>query len=198
MMGRKVDFKNTVIIMTSNAGARNIIESKTLGFKNGEVEQKEKTYDEMKKGVMADLKNIFRPEFLNRIDDIIVFHALNEENVKEIVKLMAKDIVKRVDENMDITVEFDDSAIDYIAKEGFDPAYGARPLRRALQSKIEDAFAESFLDGKFKAGDTVVVSAKDGEAQFDLKADFEIKKQATEDEKSKENTEESKDDSEKE
>ena len=196
--GRKVDFKNTVIIMTSNAGARNIVESKTLGFKNGEVEQKEKTYDEMKKGVMADLKNIFRPEFLNRIDDIIVFHALNEENVKEIVKLMAKDIVKRVDENMDITVEFDDSAIDYIAKEGFDPAYGARPLRRALQSKIEDAFAESFLDGKFKAGDTVVVSAKDGEAQFDLKADFEIKKQATEDEKSKENTEESKDDSEKE
>ncbi len=196
--GRKVDFKNTVIIMTSNAGARNIIESKSLGFKNGEVEQKEKTYDEMKKGVMADLKNIFRPEFLNRIDDIIVFHALNEENVKEIVKLMAKDIVKRVDENMDITVEFDDSAIEYIAKEGFDPAYGARPLRRALQSKIEDAFAESFLDGKFKAGDTVVVSAKDGEAQFDLESDFEIKKQATEDEKGEEKTEESKDNSEKE
>jgi len=165
--GRKVDFKNTVIIMTSNAGARNIIEPKKLGF--AADDSKTKNYSDMKKNVMDEVKKMFRPEFLNRIDDIIVFHALNEDNVKEIVKLMAKDIVKRVKENMEITVEFDDSAIEFIAKEGFDPAYGARPLRRALQSKIEDKFAESFLDGGFKKGDTVVVSAEDGKAVFTAK-----------------------------
>ena len=168
--GRKVDFKNTVIIMTSNVGARNIVGNKTLGFKAGEEsENSQKNYDDMKKGVMDELKKMFRPEFLNRIDDIIVFHALNEENVKDIVKLMANEIVNRVKENMDITVEFDDSAISYIAKEGFDPAYGARPLRRALQSKIEDKFAESFLEGGFKAGDTVVVKEEDGNVTFSKK-----------------------------
>ncbi len=157
--GRKVDFKNTVIIMTSNAGARNIVEPKKLGFTTDG--SSEKSYDDMKKNVMDEVKHLFKPEFINRIDDIIVFHALNEDNVKDIVRLMAKEIVSRTKENMEIDLEFDETAIDFIAKTGFDQAYGARPLRRALQSKIEDAFAENFLEGKFKKGDTVVVSAED-------------------------------------
>ena len=162
--GRKVDFKNTVIIMTSNAGARNIVAPKRLGFTTDD--SKTKDYTEMKRNVMDEVKKLFRPEFLNRIDDIIVFHALNEENIRDIVKLMAKEITGRIKENMDITVEFADSAVELIAKEGFDPAYGARPLRRALQSKIEDKFAESFLDGGFKKGDTVTVTAENENVIF--------------------------------
>ncbi len=165
--GRKVDFKNTVIIMTSNAGARNIVEPKKLGFTSGSDSQK--NYEDMKKNVMDEVKHLFKPEFINRIDDIIVFHALNEENVKDIVKLMSNEIVARTKENMDITVEFDDSAISFIAETGFDPAYGARPLRRALQSKIEDAFAESFLEGKFAKGDTAIVKAVDGKIEIGKK-----------------------------
>ncbi|MGE4213570.1 MAG: ATP-dependent Clp protease ATP-binding subunit [Anaerotignaceae bacterium] len=159
--GRKIDFKNTVIIMTSNAGARNIIEPKKLGFTTDS--SSEKNHKNMKKDVMDEVKKLFKPEFLNRIDDIIVFHALNEENVKAIVQLMTKEITARIKENMDITVEFDDSAVSYIAKTGFDPAYGARPLRRALQNKVEDRFAESYLEDKFKAGDTVVIGALEEE-----------------------------------
>ncbi|HCT64624.1 MAG TPA: ATP-dependent Clp protease ATP-binding subunit ClpC [Lachnospiraceae bacterium] len=159
--GRKIDFKNTVIIMTSNAGARNIIGTKKLGFKTDGTS--EKSHIDMKKEVMDEVKLLFKPEFLNRIDDIIVFHALNEEDVKSIVQLMTKEITSRIKENMDITVEFDDSAVSYIAKIGFDPAYGARPLRRALQNKVEDKFAESFLEDEFKAGDTVVIGASEEE-----------------------------------
>lgn len=165
--GRKVDFKNTVIIMTSNAGARNIIEPKRLGFNTGDSE--EASHDKMKKDVMDEVKRMFRPEFLNRIDDIIVFHALNQENIKEIVRLMSKEISSRVKENMNITVEFEDSALEFVAKEGFDPAYGARPLRRALQSRVEDKFAESFLEGKFKEGDTATVKAENGEIAVEKK-----------------------------
>ncbi|MDD3570815.1 MAG: ATP-dependent Clp protease ATP-binding subunit [Lachnospiraceae bacterium] len=159
--GRKIDFKNTVIIMTSNAGARNIIEPKKLGFTTDN--SSEKNHKDMKKDVMDEVKKLFKPEFLNRIDDIIVFHALTEEDVKSIVQLMAKEITARIKENMDITVEFDDSAVSFIAKTGFDPAYGARPLRRALQNKVEDKFAESYLEDKFKAGDTVVIGAVEEE-----------------------------------
>ena len=162
--GRKVDFKNTVIIMTSNAGAKNIIAPKRLGFNTDSGE--EKSYSAMKDTVMAEVKHIFKPEFINRIDDIIVFHPLNEENVKEIVKLMAKEIVKRVKENMDIDINFTDEAVTLIAKEGFDPAYGARPLRRELQSKVEDRFAEEFLQNKIQKGDNVTVDVKDKELIF--------------------------------
>lgn len=162
--GRKVDFKNTVIIMTSNAGAKNIIAPKRLGFNTDSGE--EKSYSAMKDNVMAEVKHIFKPEFINRIDDIIVFHPLNEENVKEIVKLMAKEIVKRVKENMDIDINFTDEAVTLIAKEGFDPAYGARPLRRELQSKVEDRFAEEFLQNKIQKGDNVTVDVKDKELIF--------------------------------
>ncbi len=156
--GRKVDFKNTVIIMTSNAGARSIAAPKRLGFTS--VETAEQSYEHMKKGVMDEIKNIFKPEFLNRIDDIIVFHPLEKEDIIKIVKLMTDTLAKRIRENMNISVSFTDKAIEKIAEDGFDKAYGARPLRRAIQTKIEDAFAEAFLRGDFKAGDKVSIGMK--------------------------------------
>lgn len=156
--GRRVDFKNTVIIMTSNAGARSIAAPKRLGFTS--VETPEQSYEMMKKGVMDEIKNIFKPEFLNRIDDIIVFHPLEKEEITRIVRLLTDVMAKRVKENMNITVSFTKKAIEKIAEEGYDKAYGARPLRRAIQSKIEDAFAEEYLLGNIKAGDKVSVGLK--------------------------------------
>ena len=156
--GRKVDFKNTVIIMTSNAGARSIVEPKRVGFTSMETE--EQSYQNMKKNVMEEVRHIFKPEFLNRIDDMIVFHSLAQEDILEIVKLMTRTVSKRIKENMDITVTFTDKALEKIAEEGYDKAFGARPLRRAIQSRIEDAFAEEYLMGNFKAGDKVSVGVK--------------------------------------
>ena len=156
--GRKVDFKNTVIIMTSNAGARSIAAPKRLGFTS--VETPEQSYEMMKKGVMDEIKNIFKTEFLNLIDDIIVFHPLEKEEITRIVRLLTDVMAKRVKENMNITVSFTKKAIEKIAEEGYDKAYGARPLRRAIQSKIEDAFAEEYLLGNIKAGDKVSVGLK--------------------------------------
>ena len=156
--GRKVDFKNTVIIMTSNAGARSIAAPKRLGFTS--VETPEQSYEMMKKGVMDEIKTIFKPEFLNRLDDIIVFHPLEKEEITRIVWLLTDVMAKRVKENMNITVSFTKKAIEKIAEEGYDKAYGARPLRRAIQSKIEDAFAEEYLLGNIKAGDKVSVGLK--------------------------------------
>ncbi|WP_394266574.1 ATP-dependent Clp protease ATP-binding subunit [Anaerotignum sp.] len=156
--GRKVDFKNTVIIMTSNAGARSIVAPKRVGFTSMETE--EQSYQNMKKNVMEEVRHIFKPEFLNRIDDMIVFHSLTQEDILEIVKLMTKTVSKRIKENMDITVTFTDKALEKIAEEGYDKAFGARPLRRAIQSRIEDAFAEEYLMGNFKAGDKVSVGLK--------------------------------------
>ena len=156
--GRTVDFKNTVIIMTSNAGARSIAAPKRLGFTS--VETPEQSYEMMKKGVMDEIKTIFKPEFLNRIDDIIVFHPLEKEEITRIVRLLTDVMAKRVKENMNITVSFTKKAIEKIAEEGYDKAYGARPLRRAIQSKIEDAFAEEYLCGNIKAGDKVSIGLK--------------------------------------
>ena len=156
--GRKVDFKNTVIIMTSNAGARSIVEPKRVGFTSMETE--EQSYQNMKKNVMEEVRHIFKPEFLNRIDDMIVFHSLTQEDILEIVKLMTRTVSKRIKENMDITVTFTDKALEKIAEEGYDKAFGARPLRRAIQSRIEDAFAEEYLMANFKAGDKVSVGVK--------------------------------------
>lgn len=156
--GRTVDFKNTVIIMTSNAGARSIAAPKRLGFTS--VETPEQSYEMMKKGVMDEIKTIFKPEFLNRIDDIIVFHPLEKEEITRIVRLLTDVMAKRVKENMNITVSFTKKAIEKIAEEGYDKAYGARPLRRAIQSKIEDAFAEEYLRGNIKAGDKVSIGLK--------------------------------------
>lgn len=141
--------------MTSNVGARTITEPKRLGFSVGNDESA-KNYEDMKKNVMGELKKTFRPEFLNRIDDIIVFHPLTEDNIKEIVKLMLNVLIKRLEQN-EVALEVSDEAMTYIAKKGFDPIFGARPLRRAIQSMIEDMLAEEMLEGKIKAGDRVMV-----------------------------------------
>ncbi len=162
--GRKIDFKNSVIIMTSNAGARNIINPKKLGFVSKEDEKK--SYENMKKNVMDEVKNVFRPEFLNRIDDIIVFHALDKDDVKEIVKIMIKEVSDRIKTNVNIEISLTDFAIEKISEEGFDQTYGARPLRRAIQNKIEDQFAENILEGKVKEGDKITVDFLDGEFIF--------------------------------
>ncbi len=157
--GRKVSFKNTVIIMTSNAGARNIISPKRLGFTS--KEDAERDYEAMKKGVMDEVKQIFRPEFLNRIDDIIVFHPHSKENINQIVTLMLKEVEERVAKNMDISISATPAAIEHLAEEGFDVAYGARPLRRAIQTKVEDVLAEKVLEGKIREGHKVLIDFKD-------------------------------------
>ena len=153
--GRKVDFKETIIIMTSNAGAQAIIAPKKLGF--GAVEDEKQDYKRMKEGVMEEVKRMFKPEFLNRIDEIIVFHTLNKEEIKKIVGILMKDLIKRCKDQMNINLKVRDSVKELIAKEGFDPKYGARPLKRAIQSKIEDGMAEEILEGKIKEGDEVTL-----------------------------------------
>ncbi len=162
--GRKVDFKNTVIIMTSNAGARSIAAPKRMGFTS--METAEQSYEFMKKSVMEEVKQIFKPEFLNRIDDTIVFHALEKEDLLEIVKLMCRNLAKRIRENMGIEVSFTEKAQEKLAEAGYDRAYGARPLRRAIQTNIEDAFAEEYLKGTFRAGDHVSIGVKTGGYAF--------------------------------
>ena len=165
--GRKVDFKNTVIIMTSNAGARSIVNHKSMGFKHGEEEKAPaESYEEMKKKVLEEIKHTFRPEFLNRIDDTIVFHPLTEDDILKIVHLMTREIVNRINENMGVKVEFTEEALKYLAKDGYDPDYGARPLRRALQNQVEDGFAESYLAGGYREGDTVKVDAAEDKLVF--------------------------------
>ncbi len=164
--GRTVSFKNTVIIMTSNVGAKNITENKTIGFVT--VEDKAKTYEKNKSEVMSELKKTFRPEFLNRLDEIIVFKKLDEESVEKIAKIMLDEFANKL-KNRDIKVEIDDSLIKYIAKIGFDDTYGARPLKRAVQSKVEDYFAEKILDGDINDGDNVIISIKDEKLNIEMK-----------------------------
>lgn len=156
--GRKVDFKNTIIIMTSNTGAQGIVDPKQLGFVTVSDETKE--HEKMKSNVMDELKRTFKPEFLNRIDDIIVFHALSEANVKDITGLMLKELKNRVQTQMDIELKFTDHAKKYIFEKGYDKKYGARPLKRAIQTYVEDELAEAILRGDVKKGDTVTVSTK--------------------------------------
>ena len=153
--GRVVDFRNTIIIMTSNVGARTITEPKRLGF-SAVKDESAKNYEDMKSNVMGELKKMFRPEFLNRIDDIIVFHPLTEENIREIVKLMTDVLVKRLKAN-EIDLEISEELLLHLAKKGYDPIFGARPLRRAIQSMVEDKLAEEMLEGKVKAGDSIKV-----------------------------------------
>lgn len=162
--GRKVDFKQTCIIMTSNAGAQAIMEPKRLGFASSSDEKKD--YEYMKSSVMEEVKRMFKPEFLNRIDDIIVFHALNKENIRQIVTILLKNLQKRCQEQMNITLKIRSSVKDYLAEEGYDSKYGARPLKRAIQSKIEDAMAEEILKGNVKAGDTVSVGMHKKDVKF--------------------------------
>ncbi len=156
--GRKVDFKNTVLLMTSNAGAKSIMEPKRLGFSSGEDEEQD--YNRMKAGVMEEVKRIFKPEFLNRIDDTIVFHVLGKKDMKKIVTLLLKDLSERCRDQMEITLTVRDSAKQYIVEKGSDKKYGARPLRRAIQSMVEDVLAEEILKGTIKRGDEVLVTKK--------------------------------------
>ncbi|MBQ6809626.1 MAG: ATP-dependent Clp protease ATP-binding subunit [Clostridia bacterium] len=162
--GRKIDFKNTVIVMTSNIGAKNITEQKKFGFAPEEDNFK-KTQDNIRNDVMAELKRNFRPEFLNRIDDIIVFKQLNKDDIKQIAVKMTESVIKRL-ADMGITLAVDDSAIELLSDKGFDVVYGARPLRRAIQSMLEDKVAEKMLEGVLTNGSSVTASAEDGVIVF--------------------------------
>ena len=164
--GRKIDFKNTVLIMTSNAGASRIVEPKKLGF--GAVSTEKEDYEYMKNGVMEEVRRIFKPEFLNRIDETIVFHALTKEDIGRIVDIMMKNLGKRTKEQMDITLAMDDAAKAQIIEKGYDQKYGARPLRRTIQTEVEDKLAEEILNGSVKKGDTVAISAQDDKLVFSV------------------------------
>ena len=159
--GRKVSFKNTIIIMTSNAGAQNIISPKRLGFAS--VTDEKENYKKMKEGVMDEVKRIFKPEFINRIDEIIVFHSLTKENIKSIVSIMIRIIAKRCRTQMNITLDVSEEVVVHLAEVGFDEKYGARPLRRAIQTNIEDKLAEALLAGSIREGETVEVKCLDNE-----------------------------------
>jgi len=162
--GRMVDFKNTIIIMTSNVGAETIKKQETIGFSTKEDEGLS-DYENMKEKVLDELKRTFKPEFLNRVDDVIVFRQLSMNDLKQIVDTMLKDVNKRIKQN-NINLEFTTKAKDYLAKEGFDPTYGARPLKRAIQKHVEDSLSELMLKGEVKAGDTVVASVEDNKLIF--------------------------------
>lgn len=170
--GRKVDFKNTIIIMTSNAGAQSIVLPKHLGF--GSQDDEKQNYEYMKQGVMEEVRRIFKPEFLNRIDETIVFHALTKEDMKQIVTLLAKTLVERCRTQMEIELHIRDSVKAYIVETAYDPKYGARPLRRMIQSKIEDALAEEILAGRIKRGDRVEVGLKKKEIVFEVPKSKEV------------------------
>ena len=161
--GRMVDFKNTVIVMTSNAGVQTIKKQRTMGF--GSADSREKTYEQMRDNIMEEVKQVFRPEFLNRVDEIIVFHELTEEDINRIAALMLKAVGKRLAER-GIELEVAPEAVALLAKTGFDPQYGARPLRRTIQRKVEDALSEEILSGAIHLGDRVSVTVEGEELRF--------------------------------
>ena len=165
--GRKVDFKNTIIIMTSNAGAQSIVEPKKLGFASSDDEKQ--NYERMKNSVMEEVRRIFKPEFLNRIDETIVFRSLNKNDMKQIVTLMLKDLTDRCKSQMDITLQVRDSVKNYIVEKAYEPKYGARPLRRKIQNEIEDQLAEEILDGRVKKGDEVIVTTRKNAVVFEVR-----------------------------
>ena len=164
--GRKVNFKNTILIMTSNAGAERIMTPKHLGFS---AEKSEKAdYAAMKNGVMEEVRHTFKPEFLNRIDEILVFHSLGEEDRKKILKLMLDSLSARILETQNITMKFTGAAKAFLLQHGYEEKYGARPLRRALQTHIEDALTDEILSGKVKSGDTVTVGCMKNALNFSV------------------------------
>ena len=167
--GRTVDFKNTILIMTSNVGVKTIKKQKTLGFGTNNSETKEKDeYEKMKENIMSELKKQFRPELLNRIDDIIVFHSLNKDDISKIVKLMCKTLITRLEE-MTIKLKMDEEAINLIAKSGLDLEYGARPIKRSIQKELENELSELILQGIIKSGDIVEATVKEGKMTFQVK-----------------------------
>lgn len=167
--GRTVDFKNTILIMTSNAGVQMLKKQKTLGFGTCNIEtQVRDEYEKMKEDILSELKKQFRPEFLNRIDDIIVFHCLNKDDISKIVKLMCNTLITRLEE-MAIKLEMDEKAINLIAKSGFDLEYGARPLKRSIQKELENELSELILKGRIKSGDIVEATVKEDKMSFKIK-----------------------------
>jgi ATP-dependent Clp protease ATP-binding subunit ClpC len=162
--GHTVDFKNTVIIMTSNLGTRDIQKGAQIGF--SATADAEVTYEKMKDKVMDELKRSFRPEFLNRIDEVIVFHSLSRQHVKAIVDLMMKRVRDQL-KAKDVEIELTDSVKELLAEKGYDPSLGARPLRRTIQRLVEDPLAEKMLYKEFNAGQTIIVDARDGEVVFE-------------------------------
>ena len=153
--------------MTSNAGAQSIIEPKKLGFASGNDEKAD--YNHMKDSVMEEVRRIFKPEFLNRIDETLVFRALNKQDMKKIVSIMMSELVTRAEEQMGITLVIKDSLKSYIVDSAYDPKYGARPLRRKIQTDVEDLLAEEIITSKYKKGDTISISAKRGKIVFEKK-----------------------------
>lgn len=176
--GRHVNFKNTIIIMTSNVGASMITTTSKLGFSTAEDESKDK-YEKLKDTVSEEMKKAFRPEFLNRIDETIVFSHLSQEEIRQIVDLMLKDLFKRLAER-ELSIEVTDEVKDHLAKNGYSEAYGARPLRRLIQRKVEDMLAEEILSGKYSAGDTIILKLVDDKLTFDKKVKRAKKEQAEE------------------
>ena len=167
--GRKVSFKNTIIIMTSNAGANRIVDPKHLGFSQGDTQKQD--YEKMKSDVMDEVKLMFKPEFINRIDEIIVFHTLTQNDIKDIITIMLRNLGTQVKEQMDIKLKFTSALKTYIAKKGYDKKYGARPLRRMIQKEVEDALAEEVLSDNVKSGDEVSVGYKNDKITFTVKSE---------------------------
>ena len=163
--GRLVDFKNTIVIMTSNVGAHTIKKQRTLGFAGVEQDEKQSAYEKMKENIMDDLKRTFRPEFLNRIDDIIVFHALEQEHIQQIVDLMVRDLTKRL-KGLDIQIQVDEAAKKLLAEKGFDQAFGARPLKRAITKMLEDELSEEMLRGNISKHDEIIVAVENDRLVF--------------------------------
>ena len=162
--GRTVDFKNTVIIMTSNAGAGSIISPKRLGFASKDDEKQ--NYEAMKGSVMEEVRRMFKPEFLNRIDEIIVFHALNKEQMKQIVSILFRELAARCKEQMGISLKIRDSVKTHIVDTAYDVKYGARPLKRAIQTQVEDPLADALLSGEVRKGAEVTVTVRKGKIVF--------------------------------
>ncbi|RMF35954.1 MAG: AAA family ATPase, partial [Chloroflexi bacterium] len=162
--GRKVDFRNTIIIMTSNVGAEMIKRNTSLGFvvQRDEEREAEDAYQEMREKLLSQLKRVFRPEFLNRLDGVIVFRALGKEEIKQIVDLELGKVRERLQEHQ-VEMEVTEAAKELLAREGYDPDYGARPLRRVIQNRVEDALSDALLAGRFHEGDTIIVDAVDDE-----------------------------------
>ena len=165
--GRKVSFKNTILIMTSNVGAKRIMEPKNLGFQTERSEEKD--YDKMKQGVMEEVKRTFKPEFINRIDEIMVFHTLNHQNMMDIIELLTSALAKRCLKQMNIKISFTKEVKEYLVKKYADAKMGARPLKRGIQTAVEDLLAEEILAGRVKAGDDVTVSVKEENVNISVK-----------------------------
>jgi ATP-dependent Clp protease ATP-binding subunit ClpC len=189
--GHTVDFKNTVIIMTSNIGQKMIVEQGPIGFMA--QEDREATYDKIKETVLDSMKREFRPEFLNRVDEIIVFHPLTDKELKEIAGLMIADVQKQVKfQEMELAVS--EAAKEIIVKEGYEPKFGARPLRRAVQRLIENPLSNQIIEGKFKAGDKIKADASEGKIVFEKAGSLKGQEKEKEKEKAKEKAKEEKPD----